>query len=219
MNAKSVLEAIRAADGDAALAILEEYVAEQLGTSGKDPASEAVAKDPAGEATDVTAMPREPAEEPAAYRQGKARQMVNPHELRARKAADSLSGMAIKARLREARVEGLVIDAATEKRLLATLDVDRVEEAIGYMRLGQGTQQRARSGATPESTTAPAGTQQAGEATPEKLRELGVDAQWTQMYREAHKRDPGEAAAMLDGVKARIAGNVNPWAAKAGKGS
>jgi hypothetical protein len=147
----------------------------------------------------------------AAYRKGS--RPVSATELRARRAADVLSQSATRALLREARGDGITLDAAAERELLELRDVDAAEQRIGWLRRGLqmagGDEERASSGAKTRATTSSAG----GEAREALIKE-GFAPQWVDQY-EAMKRESADAAAsFLDGARRARSAAPNPWTKK-----
>lgn len=216
-QAQAALDALKSGDGAAALEFITTWIAEALAGGGAGPDSVPPAREGEPEKKEDAGppMPREgdPGEDPAAR---KARLgAVDSEVLRARRGADAVNGIGIRARVRELRAEGLEIDARSEKELLDTKDIAEAERLLSWMRRGAakagagGSEVRARSGALPPSADAPKvpGSPVGADA----LRKEGFGEQFITTYLETHKGDSAGASAMLDGARMSARKQVNPW--------
>lgn len=242
MDASQVLDALKNADGEGALKILEDYVAEMvtkaMGAAGGGddaPPSDPMRGKPTegeGDGDDMetedqrkakgqpgAAPPPQQPPDPAATGYGrKQRQAADTEHARARRAADSATSIAVRARLRELEtIDGVKFHEKLRAELASMTDLDRFEQRVADFTAGRASaapgNARARSGQ--ESKRAPAGAGSGGDPAVDEatLKGEGFQPSFIRHYHEEHAANPEAAAHTLAAARrARTQGDpASPW--------
>jgi hypothetical protein len=225
---KQLIEAIKAQDGEAALAICEKALLDQatggaavpeptepdgdeaakLG-EGEPPMNDDPKAKPAG--AGASPGPETPAEPPA--RTVARRAALDAEHLRARKAADATVGITVRARLRELRQDGVTLPTNLEASLGKMVDLDAFEQRVSDLLEGRklaaagGTRARAEA---PNAASTPAPTEHDdGPVVVEEaaLKAEGFDDNFVNFYKGAAAHSKKNADALLSGARARRAGH------------
>lgn len=210
MNPKmieQIIAAIKDGNGEAAIELLTQLLANAAGSMGGDGAASSREGAP-----DVPEKPKD-GEVPMVARYGetpemaKARKAIDASVASADRSARVSAQIATRARIKELRADGVAIDEASASALEKLGDIDAVEERIGWMLKGRETgTQRARSGVLPdESKDKTAGV------SAEALTKEGFDSSFVGMYQTMHAQNKESADEMLEAARrARVAPPV-PW--------
>ena len=221
---QKMIDALKAGDGESALKMCEEALV-KAASGGAAPAAEPDGDEIPG-AAELPKPEGEPAmNDPKAAKVPAAETPVDPpartaarraaldgEHLRARKAADATVAITVRARLREIRQDGVTLPTNLETTLGKMVDLDAFEQRVADLLEGRklaapgGARARA-DGANASQTPAPVDGHDDGPAVFDAatLKAEGFDDQFVSLYAGAAKHSKKNAAALIDGARARKA--------------
>lgn len=225
MDPKMVTEALEAligGDSEKCAEILKGMIAQAAG--GTPPATEPDGDEGANAPDEVPPMdakaPRPPAAgpspapttpaEPAAARTSSRLAAVDGEHTRARKAADAATSIAVRARLREIRQDGIKLPTNLETELAKMVDLDAFERRVGDLLAGRalaapgGTRARAQAeggGPVQHGGAPPPNEEPAPPVDADTLRAEGATDQFIANYAAMAKSNPSVGAALLAGFR------------------